>query len=67
MLRPEEARYAPGSRVEVRDERMPDSRGAGIVLYVGSDEKVLVGWDDETVAVLPPQALALTPSRDVPG
>ena len=60
MGRPEEAPYAPGSRVEASDKRIPETRCAGTVLYVGSDAKVLVGWDDESVAVLPQEALLPT-------
>ena len=37
---------------------MTDAR-SGVVLYVGSDAHVLVGWDDESTSVLPQEALLL--------
>ncbi len=53
----EEVPYAPGARVEVIDDRAAKTLRAGVVLYVGSDAKVLVGWDDESTSVLPQEAL----------
>ena len=49
--------YAPGTRVGLVNDRKPESLSTGVVLYVGSDAHVLVGWDDESVAVLPQEAL----------
>ncbi len=66
MWRDEEAPYAPGTRVEVIDDRTPETLRAGVVLYVGSDTKVLVGWDDESTSVLPQEALVCPDSDDAP-
>ena len=50
---------APGTRVEVSEGRAPMDARSGVVLYVGSDTNVLVGWDDESTSVLPQEALLL--------
>lgn len=50
-------RYPPGTRVELAQNGQAATLRAGIVLYVGSDSNVLVGWDDESASVLPEQKL----------
>jgi|BarGraNGADG00212_1021973.scaffolds.fasta_scaffold145812_1 hypothetical protein len=65
MRRHEEGSYAPGTRVEVIDDQAPKTPRAGVVLHVGSDAKVLVSWDDESMSVLPQEAL-LTLADDAP-
>ena len=63
----EGAPYFPGARVEVIDGQARELAHAdGVVLYVGSDAKVLVGWDDESTSVLPQEALALKTANDSP-
>ena len=63
MRHDEEAPYAPGTRVELVDAREPEAQRAGVVLYVGSDANVLVGWDDESTSVLPHDSLLLPPAE----
>ena len=53
----ERAFCSPGTRVEVIDDQTPTSPRSGVVLYVGSDARVLVGWDDESTSVLPQETL----------
>jgi hypothetical protein len=55
--------YAPGTRVEAIKE---ESLRAGVVLYVGSDANVLVGWDDESTSVMPQESLLVTPPGNAP-
>jgi hypothetical protein len=66
MWRDEEAPYAAGTRVEVIDDRAAGTLRAGVILYVGSDAKVLVGWNDESTSVLPQEALVLRGADDAP-
>ena len=51
------ASYAPGTRVEVTEGPPPTAARSGVVLYVGSDANVLVGWDDDSTSVMPRETL----------
>jgi hypothetical protein len=62
MIAVTDPRYPPGTRVEVAHNGQTETVRAGIVLYVGSDSNVLVGWDDESASVLPEQKLLLAGS-----
>jgi hypothetical protein len=50
---------SPGTRVEVIGETLRPA----VVLYVGSDAKVLVCWEDQSTSVLPQELLALPRSE----
>jgi hypothetical protein len=54
--------YSPGTRVEVLGE----TPRPAVVLYVGSDAKVLVRWEDQSTSVLPQKLLTLQ-LASVPG
>ena len=51
--------YTPGAQIDVIDPRKSETLRAGVILYVGSDMSVLVGWDDESTSVVPQQSLLL--------
>ncbi len=55
---------APGTRVEASEGREATDARSGVVLYVGSDANVLVGWDDESTSVLPQEALLFASSTE---
>jgi hypothetical protein len=57
---------APGTRVEVIEGLAPTAARSGVVLYVGSDANVLVGWDDESTSVMPKEALLPTAADSNP-
>jgi hypothetical protein len=62
----EQASCAPGTRVEVVEGPPPAATRSGVVLYVGSDANVLVGWDDDSTSVMPWEALLPTLAERIP-
>jgi len=62
----EPASCGPGTRVEVIEGPPPSAPRSGVVLYVGSDTNVLVGWDDESTSVMPREALLPSLADDTP-
>jgi hypothetical protein len=62
----ERASCTPGTRVEVIETPAPAAARSGVVLYVGSDENVLVGWDDQSTSVLPSELLLPTVADAAP-
>jgi hypothetical protein len=62
----ERASCTPGTRVEVFETPASAAARSGIVLYVGSDANVLVGWDDQSTSVLPSERLRATVADRAP-